>query len=501
MNTFNRKSLYAALAGLGALSGMGAAEAVNLAPEGLGQVLIYPYYTVRNGVAGFAYNTLLSVVNTTASSKAVKVRFLEGKNSKEVLDFNLFLSKADVWTAVIKATPNGAGVASDDASCILPAQLPSTSALVPQPFVNFLYSSDKTIQSDGTTTPGDTSLDRTREGYVEILEMATFPDNSTTAILITHGSTQDCGSLDDGQASTDARRGPGPQGGLFGGLTLINVFDGSAYSQDATALDHVFDNGPVYNNAGDISPTLADVDPPISVVIANGEAVITDWKTSPRPVDAVSAVLMHNQVLNEYVTEPSTQSYTDWVVTMPTKNKYVANGTGGAIPPFQSNFNGTKGSCDSITLEFWDREEKKNTTPGGFSPPQVTPGTSICWEANVIIFKAQPLVTPPTGVLGSTNSNFLDVNGKGFVNGWARLTFVYSNAKLIGGNTTTVGLVNGLGTIGSHTSATYAGLPVVGFAVVSYNNNVLSIGTKNVQSAYGADFAHRVNTSISFPAP
>ena len=68
MNTFNRKSLYAALAGLGALSGMGAAEAVNLAPEGLGQALIYPYYTVRNGANGFAYNTLLSVVNTTASA-------------------------------------------------------------------------------------------------------------------------------------------------------------------------------------------------------------------------------------------------------------------------------------------------------------------------------------------------------------------------------------------------------------------------------------------------
>ena len=110
MNTFNRKSLYAALAGLGALSGMGAAEAVNLAPEGLGQALIYPYYTVRNGANGFAYNTLLSVVNTTGSAKAVKVRFLEGKNSKEVLDFNLYLSHNDVWTAGVIPTADGAGI-------------------------------------------------------------------------------------------------------------------------------------------------------------------------------------------------------------------------------------------------------------------------------------------------------------------------------------------------------------------------------------------------------
>jgi hypothetical protein len=174
MNTFNRKSLYAALAGLGALSGMGAAEAVNLNPEGLGQALIYPYYTVRNGANGFAYNTLLSVVNTTASAKAVKVRFLEGKNSKEVLDFNLFLSKFDVWTAAIVATANGGAVTSTDNSCILPNQLPAAG----QPFVNFAYSSDG----------ADSSLDRTREGYVEILEMATYSDTSTTALIVTHKS-------------------------------------------------------------------------------------------------------------------------------------------------------------------------------------------------------------------------------------------------------------------------------------------------------------------------
>jgi hypothetical protein len=477
MNTFNRKSLYAALAGLGALSGMGAAEAVNLAPEGLGQALIYPYYTVRNGAQGFAYNTLLSVVNTTASAKAVKVRFLEGKNSKEVLDFNLFLSHHDVWVASVNATATGAAVTSPDQSCILPTQLPAAG----QPFVNFAYNGDG----------ADSSLDRTREGYVEILEMATFFDNSTTAILITHGSTQDCASNSDSQASLDASRSNVVTGGLFGGLTLINVFDGSAYSQDATALDHVFDTGNVYNNAGDVGPTLNDVDPPVSVVVANGEAVATNWSITARPIDAVSAVLMHNTVMNEYVTDPATQSNTDWVVTMPTKNQYVKVGTGSATPPFQRNFNGTKGACDDILIDFWDREEKKNSTPGGFSPPQPGVTAALCWEANVITFMSH-------GVLGSTNANFLDVNSKGFVNGWARLTFIYTNAKLIGGTTTVVGLTNGVNGFFSTPSATYAGLPVVGFAVVSYNNNVIVVNGKNIQSTYGADFAQRTSTLITF---
>ena len=48
------------------------ANAVNLNPRGLGQVLIYPYYTVNGG-----QNTLLSLVNTTAHAKALKLHFRE----------------------------------------------------------------------------------------------------------------------------------------------------------------------------------------------------------------------------------------------------------------------------------------------------------------------------------------------------------------------------------------------------------------------------------------
>src|SRR5205823_671245 len=157
-----RKSLYAALAGAGALGVTTAADAVNLNPNGLGQVLIYPYYTTNADGAGNAYNSLLSVVNSTNSAKAVKVRFLEGKDSKEVLDFNLFLSKKDVWTAAI--VPNGSGgasVVSVDKSCTIPS---NTNFAPPNgvPFVNFVYASGGTDPDGG----GD-GLDRTKEGYVQ----------------------------------------------------------------------------------------------------------------------------------------------------------------------------------------------------------------------------------------------------------------------------------------------------------------------------------------------
>src|SRR3954466_1075360 len=76
----------------------GAARAVYEDPHGTGQVLIYPYYTVQSA-GGNAFNTYLSVSNTTTRAKVVKVRFREGRNARAVLDFNLFLSPNDVWTA------------------------------------------------------------------------------------------------------------------------------------------------------------------------------------------------------------------------------------------------------------------------------------------------------------------------------------------------------------------------------------------------------------------
>src|SRR5437763_5258723 len=140
MDIFKKKSLCTALAGIGALGAVGAANAVNLNPDGLGQVLIYPYYTVRAAPtpALNAFASLLSVVNSTATTKAVKVRFLEGRNSREVLDFNLYLSPKDVWTTAIIPTSDGGGIFTADKSCTTPTV--SSSSASPTAFVNFAYS-------------------------------------------------------------------------------------------------------------------------------------------------------------------------------------------------------------------------------------------------------------------------------------------------------------------------------------------------------------------------
>ena len=62
------------------------AGAVTLSPHGIGQALIYPYYTVNKD-----QDTLISVANTTDIGKYVSVYVMEGYNGRTVLLFDLML--------------------------------------------------------------------------------------------------------------------------------------------------------------------------------------------------------------------------------------------------------------------------------------------------------------------------------------------------------------------------------------------------------------------------
>ncbi|MCC7328463.1 MAG: hypothetical protein IT521_16820 [Burkholderiales bacterium] len=482
MNTFKHKSLYAAVAGLGALSAAGVAQAVSVNHDGLGQALIYPYYTVRSVPTGVLdinadYNSLLSVVNSTASAKAVKVRFLEGKNSREVLDFNLYLSAKDVWTAAIIPTTDGAGIFTADKSCTTPKV--STDSSNPTKFVNYAY-------SGSADDKAGTSLDRTREGYVEIIEMGDVI--GSTAIAATHvGGVPPCTPAALASPVAPSNTVPGT-GGLFGSMTLINVLRGEDFAIDATALDG-FSAVARWYEPGDVRPTLADVNPKTSVVVAGPSVFITDWTGSSNAVDPVSAVLMHNNVYNEFVLDASTKSGTDWVVTFPTKREYVFVGSGPASKLFQSNFSAI-GSCDEVVVTQYDREERTIISDTSFSPPPPTLTDSLCWEANVISFNGK-------NVLGSKNVVNIATS---FANGWVSLNWFGSTVpagrhQLVGGSSQVFNTRTG-GTIGL-LSTTFTGLPLLGFAAITFENESLSIGpSAAIQSNYGGNLSHKVTTDV-----
>jgi len=344
-----------------ATSMAGTAQAVALNPDGLGQVLIYPYYTVRANADGNAYDSLLTVVNARAAGKAVRVYFREGKAGHVVLNFSLYLSQEDVWTAAITQTEDGAGamIRTWDTSCTYP---PLTAG-VGVPFRNDLFSYE---YADGE----DETVDRTKEGYVEIIEMAEIAAGSPTGRAITHThatvnntwAPRNCDAVRDHDSSATNTQ-PSfagdlktPTGGLFGNMTLINVNTARAVGYDAVALSRFYQGGDDWGHfggarvpntlwfpAGVENPNLSMAYPAASTVL-DGEAgtVESAWTSTvwmhegdgiaPRRsvfeagLDAVSSVLMRNSIINEFNVANAYAGVTDWVVTMPTKHLYFDRG-------------------------------------------------------------------------------------------------------------------------------------------------------------------------------
>ena len=510
MNTFKRKALFTAVAaGLGVA---GTAEAVYLNPNSTGQVLVYPYYTVQQA-GGNSWNTYLSVVNTTTRAKAVKVRVLEGKTSAEVLDFNLFLSPNDVWTAAIipgdATATSAARMITADNSCTNPVgNLPV--ALGGEPFRNYLYA------TGGDALPG-TGLDRTREGYVEIIEMGTLTGSWATAV--THNSSgvpANCAVVRG--AVTTPSSIEAPTGGLVGTGTLINVNNGQDAGYKADALE-AWRTTAIYTDPGSIQPSLADANPPVSVVVNAGgiegatgsSTAITAYRSTFATVGSVAAgaravasVYMHTNVINEYVLDTASASLTDWVVTQPLKRVFVTN-TAAAAP--YSNVLTASGACEVISFQYFNREEQSATASGAdFSPlPPNAPASSMCWESNVLSIRNgaahMPSSTSASTVLGSVNLTNVNVR-QDFQNGWGRLSFTGAGATttgLVASATDRVDLSMGLLAVAAPATgaATYFGLPVTGFMVRTFRNGNLTCGTGTCQGNYGSLFEHSYLNTIT----
>jgi len=129
--------------------------------DGIGHQLVIPYFSTQNGNV-----TLLNITNTDqVNAKLVKVRFRGAANSDDIFDFTLALSPGDVWTASVgqDVTTGKSLLRTTDTSCVIPANVKSTSG---QAFL--------TDRVDPTPAAGSKE-NETREGYVEIIQMADVP--------------------------------------------------------------------------------------------------------------------------------------------------------------------------------------------------------------------------------------------------------------------------------------------------------------------------------------
>ena len=479
-----------------AIAGSGTAHAVYQNPSGLGQVLIYPYYTVQTA-GGNSFNTYLSIVNATTRAKALKVRFREGKNARQVLDFNLYVSANDVWTAALGPADSTASspamLVTADKSCTSPP-IPAGGVA----FNNFRYAG---VNADG----GPTTLDRTREGYFEVIEMANL--TGTPALAVTHtaaGTPANC-AIVQSDAGFTAVNGSAtltkPNGGLAGTYTLINVANGLNFGGNATALSQ-FSSTSIFSEVGSDLPDLGSASPAVATVVfdslsgVSGAGTTTSVATYANGRDAVSATMMRSLLINEFALDLATKSTTDWQITFPTKYLYAGAGSSATAPPFQGVF-GAAGACEPVGISIFSREEGQSPAdtcglPCGPRPP----GPNICWAANVLSLTNGSTSSAQSSVLGSTNS--IAVSTYGFQNGSARLYFVgtgpVAGLSSLGG----AGAVQNAETGATISNATVnlKGLPAIGFMARTLNNGALSCTTfggtaGTCAGSYGAAFDHK----------
>jgi hypothetical protein len=512
MEKLPRTLLAAALT----VAGIGSAHALNLNAAGLGQVLIYPYYTVNRNL-----QTLVSVTNATNRVKAVKVRFIEGRNSKPVLDFNLYLSPFDVWTGVALSfgASGGASIVTSDTSCTVPRIVSSL------PFLDSQFTGANRDWEPSTTVASLASLlgaiERTREGHIEIIEMGLLQTGTLPSQLAEEATHAAAGIPVNCQAIVNAWSGTAgawvvnaaanidpPNGGLYGAAQIIDVTNGTLQAYSADAIESFYTNsatpGFLHRSPGSFAPDLGDADNgagQIQVQIQTGNGFLgtetvpsqqkTRSTTQPYSYDAGSLLYMRDSIYNEFTSEPSLGAVSEWVVTMPTKGAYVDVASVTAVrAPFTNAFGDDGRACEALTISYWNREEQQpGATPGSVDfippPPSGSPNVpSICASAQVVAIN-QAAVTSggPSAVLGSSypaGLRTVTVQGPVFTSGWMRIAF--DNPLQLGWQNVLNNRLNQPGGLA------YAGLPVTGFWAVSYTNPNAQPG---ILAQYSGAIGHR----------
>ena len=412
---------------------------------GTGHSLVVPYFNAQNGNM-----TVLHVVNTDQDhGKLAKVRFRSAANSDDILDFQVFLSPGDVWTAAVTAGSDGvAQLTTADGTCTLPALAKGVS----QRFVTDRLS-DKA---------GDVAA-QTREGYVEIFNMADIDGNKFygtnrnansdlyTAIKHVNGTAPCTSSVLnqtlDNITTEAAARTLGldtPTTGLMGDWYIINVGQSTTFAGAATALTAVTTVGGTTAGRGnfvhfpqiDTSVSAASIDQftadPLlrtrayrtdsvlnktggkvsaSVALAAGNYDLPDMSTPYLAADlgnpkaqaiALTSALAVTSVTNQYANDESISAKTDWVFSMPTRRYAVAVDYAAKSVLFNNavntHFTSANTSLNATTLQAC-------VTPGGamkgYSREEDTQSTfvispdtalKLCGETSVLTFGSEKVL-------------------------------------------------------------------------------------------------------------
>ncbi|MBL4659871.1 MAG: hypothetical protein JKY19_05915 [Alcanivoracaceae bacterium] len=445
--------------------------AVSLNQKGIGQVLIFPYYTVNNDI-----NTLISITNTTDKVKALKIRFLEGKNNRDTLIFNIYLGPHDIWTGALVSTnstiqghegEDSVKLITNDASCTVPTNITG------QEFLPFALEGEF---ADGI----DANMSRVTEGQIHIFEMGNVVADFADLASPGHENF-DCQALQSNWLTpsgawtldtTQNMTAPDGSGGLFGSVSLIDVADGFDVSYNADAIQGY---SHVIQHETPASPLPSLNSGSTSESVYTGQLVtIIPWD---HPFQAISSLFMMNNLYSEYILDGGIGANTEWVTSFPTKSYYVDPAFAPeAVPmaPFTAALD-TTGACESAQIELYNRETGINIAG------QDT--IDLCWGTNIFEFTKELDGNETSLLLGSNNATAITTSSD---TGWLNLEF---NQAV---TTMDVSVNN------NPRSITINGLPMAGFAMQRYVNGNLEGG---ILANYAGLFTHKGSSEISIISP
>lgn len=507
---------------------MANAQIAYINDQGLGEIHVLPFYSAESGNA-----TNVAIANTTGMGKAVKVRIIEGQNSQEVLDFNLYMSPEDHFSFAVVATEDGGGsLVTNDNSCTVPL-LTAGEAV---PFRNTLYMGDKSA-GDPETGAGafdNTSIARTAVGYIEIIEMGQLEDatifgeksDGANPMLaaITHGADgvpADC-DLPVAAWSTAADGTPGAWldeatsltgpgvgatymnaswlgGGLYAYATVVNAADAGSIGIESDAIDDAVEafsargGYALHYQPGDTRPDFTDdylVND--SMLTVDGVPAYYSWGVGlvGEETEMISSLFMKTEVYNDYVTDEDILADTDWVLTFPTKTFHISRAAVPDREPFTVAWDG-QAACEYVAVKAWDREEQQIAPPDQSGDPDFSPAPPpdiietydlpLCYEVTVVQFGDESAVM--TDSLAVDGSPYLPG-----VDGWVAMSM--EQATLTADSRSVI--------TNTRTLQDISGLPVTGFAVQTYGND--SINDAGSRANYAVAVEHKSTTLSSIVA-
>ena len=487
--------------------------------DGVGQMLIVPYFSAQGDNA-----TLINIVNTDTVGKAVKVRFRGAVNSDDIFDFQVFLSPKDVYAFQVAkdgSANNLARLTTSDNTCTKPAKGTTLGLINGTSFV--------TARLDQTMTAAGLA-NGTREGYVEIFNMANIIVGSALEKAILHSQTTGvptCSgaawdALNDPNFSFAEAAGKGlaaPTTGLLANWTVVDVKNAATWSGEATAIQAAsFAAGGVATpQAGNIvywpqtavgltaAETVAYTADPVLRQIAAVKAAYYDLPDMSTPytvattdplvqANALTASIAATAVSNEFWTETAFGASNDWTFSMPTRRytvaydyvggavitnaggstAYFAVGNNLAVKTNAETFGNGRQICvkkADLVVSPLDREEK--VPPAGSVGVVVSP--SVPGEVKVLSFCGE------AAVLSVNNGAPATGTSSGALKASVALNDV---------DTSSIGQKYGWLTIATP-GATGAGLPMLGSSYVR-----AAFGA----NGFGATYKHRLSRPAGYSA-